>query len=258
MTFQVAYAVELKSTKLEVNELKNKVRRIDPLPEYDLTTPNRTVIAVDVPLERPTIEAVAELFSSCGEITLVRILRPGNPVPADVRPFISKHPEMTTKVCALVEFESADFAQAAIELLNNKEEGKMKVIELSCPEKRKVGLSNLPSPMSIPQRRFSHGMAPTQMKYNQNILADPRRKISLSNNMKFSTNLEHQAKSKTNLNPNAPVFTMQQRRTSRPILINGNALVMEHLSRNGQPETSLRGSRRSVGDLGCAASGTLE
>jgi len=246
----------LKSTKLEVNDLKNKVRRIDPLPEYDQTTPTRTVIAVDVPLERPTIEAVAELFSTCGEITLVRILRPGNPVPADVRPFIGKHPEMTSKVCALVEFESADFAMAAVELLNNKEEGKMKVMELSCPEKRKVSFSNLPTQMSLPQRRFSHGMAPLQMNYNHNMLPDQRRKISLSNNMKFSSRFEdHQGKGKTYLNPNAPVFTMEQRRTSRPVLINGNALVMEHLSGNGQTEISLRNSRRSIGELGCAASG---
>lgn len=110
-----------------MNDLKNKVRRIDPLPEYDETTPSRTVMALDVPLDRPTIESVAELFSSCGEITLVRILRPGNPVPADVRPFVSKHPEMTTKVCALIEFECTEFAMAAVESLNNNEEGKMKV-----------------------------------------------------------------------------------------------------------------------------------
>ena len=127
--------MEHNSAKLEVNDLKNKVRRIDPLPEYDETTPSRTVMALDVPLDRPTIESVAELFSTCGEITLVRILRPGNPVPADVRPFVSKHPEMATKVCALIEFECTEFAMAAVESLNNNEEGKMKVKIIFCKVK---------------------------------------------------------------------------------------------------------------------------
>merc|ERR1719338_81966 len=99
---QVLDSLEKKSKRLEVNDLKTKVRRLDDLPEYDETTPSRTVVALNLPIERPTIEAVAELFSVCGEIVLVRILRPGNPIPADVKPFANKHPEMTDKVCALV------------------------------------------------------------------------------------------------------------------------------------------------------------
>lgn len=68
---QVAVAIEKKSEKLEVNDLKTKVRRLESLPEYDETTPSRTVVALNLPIERPTIEAVAELFSACGEIVLV-------------------------------------------------------------------------------------------------------------------------------------------------------------------------------------------
>jgi hypothetical protein len=52
----VAYAVEKKSQKLEVNDLKTKVRRLEALPEYDETTPSRTVVVLNLPLERPTIE----------------------------------------------------------------------------------------------------------------------------------------------------------------------------------------------------------
>jgi len=121
-------AVEKKSKKLEVNSLKTKVRRLDPLPEYDETTPSRTVVALHLPIERPTIEAVAEMFNACGEIVLVRVLRPGNPIPADVRPFFNKHPEMSKKLCALVEFEKTEFAHKAIRQLNSNQDGKMKVI----------------------------------------------------------------------------------------------------------------------------------
>jgi la-related protein 6 len=57
----------------------------------------------------------------------VRILRPGNPIPADVRPFVNKHPEMTAKVCALIEFERTESAIKSVKLLNAEEEDKMKV-----------------------------------------------------------------------------------------------------------------------------------
>merc|ERR1711997_769300 len=166
---QVAVAIERKSNKLEVNDLKTKVRRMGALPEYDETTPSRTVVALNLPIERPTIEAVAEIFSECGEIVLVRILRPGNPTPADVKPFANKHPEMTDKVCALVEFEKTEFAHNAVKDLSHEGEEGMKVMELTAPppkktkpaseERRKLSLGSVPQsvrPNMQPQRRFSH------------------------------------------------------------------------------------------------------
>ena len=98
-------------------------------------------MALNLPIERPTIEAVAELFSACGEIVLVRILRPGNPIPADVKPFANKHPEMTDKVCALVEYERTEFAHRAVKDLNKEgpaEDGGMKVMELTAPPPKKT------------------------------------------------------------------------------------------------------------------------
>ena len=88
-------------------------------------------MALNLPIERPTIEAVAELFKVCGEIVLVRILRPGNPIPADVKPFSNKHPEMTDKVCALVEFEKTEFAHNAVKDLSHEGEEGMKVKKIS-------------------------------------------------------------------------------------------------------------------------------
>ena len=70
-----------------------------------------------------------------------------------------------------------------------------------------------------PQRRYSQGMLPPQMMMEsmqqQQGSAAPRRKISLMHNMKFSPMAEQQKKANS-LNPNAPIFTMQQRRLSRP------------------------------------------
>jgi len=229
---QVAVAIERKSKKLEVNDLKTKVRRLDALPEYDETTPSRTVVALNLPIERPTIEAVAELFKVCGEIVLVRILRPGNPIPADVKPFSNKHPEMTDKVCALVEFEKTEFAHKAVKDLCKEGEEGMKVMELTAPPPKKTKPSaddkkRSPSaaggtftqsqsarPQFQPQRRFSHAGFGMQGGSSG---SQPARKTSLFHNMKFNPIMEEQSHDQSpqkrpeyGLNPNAPSFSMQQ------------------------------------------------
>ena len=147
---QVAEAIERKSVRLDVNDVKTKVRRLDALPEYDETTPSRTVVALHLPLERPTIEAVGGIFSVCGDIVLVRILRPGNPIPADIKPFANKHPEMTAKVCALVEFERTEFALKAVRELNDmapKDEPKSESSEEEENKEENIGKD---SPSNIP------------------------------------------------------------------------------------------------------------
>ena len=53
---QVAVAIEKKSKKLEVNDLKTKVRRLDALPEYDETTPSRTVVALNLPIGKKSFK----------------------------------------------------------------------------------------------------------------------------------------------------------------------------------------------------------
>lgn len=134
----VAHALT-RSTKLEINEAGTKLRRLDPLPQYDETTPSRTVVAVHMPIEKPTIENVAELFKSCGEIALIRILRPGNPIPADVRQFINKNPSLGGMVCALVEFVQSESARNALKLPTSLGEP-LKVYELNSiphPERKK-------------------------------------------------------------------------------------------------------------------------
>lgn len=117
----VAYSLR-QSDQLEVNEEGTKVRRQKPLPDYDETTPSRTVVAVNLPFENPTIENVAELFKPCGDIALIRVLRPGKTIPPDVKKHVSKHPELDSVVCAVVEFEQHDAAIKAIAQLNNSDD----------------------------------------------------------------------------------------------------------------------------------------
>lgn len=112
----VGYAIKLKSVNIEPNELGTKVRRLEPLPVFDETMPSRTVVATDLPVDKITIERVSDLFSKCGEIALIRILRPGGSIPTDVRQFYNKHPELHERECALVEFVESHSARAALEL----------------------------------------------------------------------------------------------------------------------------------------------
>lgn len=109
----VGIAIKRKSKKIELNDVETKIRRVDALPLYDETMPSRTVVATNLPYEKLTIEKVSDIFSKCGEIALVRILRPNAPIPADVRQFVNKHPELQQNECALVEFTESHAARRA-------------------------------------------------------------------------------------------------------------------------------------------------
>lgn len=114
----VAYSLR-QSEQLEVNEDSTKVRRRLPLPDYDETTPSRSVVAVNLPFENPTIENVAELFKPCGDIALIRVLRPGKTIPQDVKKHLIKHPELDNVVCAVIEFEQHEAATKAVSQMTN-------------------------------------------------------------------------------------------------------------------------------------------
>jgi len=134
----VAYSLR-QSEQLEVNEDSTKVRRRLPLPDYDETTPSRSVVAVNLPFENPTIESVAELFKPCGDIALIRILRPGKSIPQDVKKHLAKHPELDNVVCAVVEFEQHESAMKAVSQMTNGDDWRkgLRVVLLAQSKKGK-------------------------------------------------------------------------------------------------------------------------
>jgi len=115
-----------------------KVRRIEPLPEYDEMTPTRTIVAVNLPLgSSPTVESAAELFSRYGEIVLLRIIRPDRPIPPDVKRFVSKHRELGHTTCAVVEYAKLEGARRACEEMTDKDNwrsGGIRVVPLQTPK----------------------------------------------------------------------------------------------------------------------------
>ncbi|XP_016947580.1 uncharacterized protein LOC108022893 [Drosophila biarmipes] len=127
----VGDAVRRKSRKIELNDVGTKVRRIEPLPSFDETMPSRTIVACDLPMDKLTIEKVSDLFSRCGEIALIRILKPGMAIPVDVRQFMNKYPELQQKECALVEYLESSSARDARHL-----SGPFQVYEMVAPKKK--------------------------------------------------------------------------------------------------------------------------
>ncbi|XP_068693638.1 la-related protein 6-like [Montipora capricornis] len=129
----VAEALEM-STKLSMNSERTKVKRNTSLPSELLErNPGRTVVVTG--LENPSMESVSEIFSKCGEIELIRIVRPGKATPSDLKMYFTKHPELETETCAVVAFETmAAAARACSEI---SKEGGMKVVELGKQGARK-------------------------------------------------------------------------------------------------------------------------
>lgn len=103
----------LHSAKLELNDERNKVRRIAPLPEVDYSHILRTVIVQNYPEPQPLTKDVEREFTKYGEVSLVRILHPGMPVPVDVKPSRKLYPGIGKSLCLLVEFESQGEAKQA-------------------------------------------------------------------------------------------------------------------------------------------------
>ncbi|XP_063701445.1 uncharacterized protein LOC134831601 [Culicoides brevitarsis] len=201
----VGLAIKKCSQKIELNDLNTKIRRLEPLPDYDETLPSRTIVATGLPFDKLTIEKVSELFSKCGEIALVRILRPGGQIPADVRQFMNKHPELLENECALVEFNESAAARVAQQM-----EG-LYVLELVLPKKKTGKKSNVTklvenlkySSESDSERNRGGEIAPNArfhlkrnnsafyVKPEQNTYIPPPRRMSFGNDNTSSNAFEH-------------------------------------------------------------------
>ncbi|NXK13434.1 LARP6 protein, partial [Herpetotheres cachinnans] len=113
------YALQF-SELLEVNKEGTKVRRRVPIPESLLSIPpSKLLLAWELLpqeqdvlplLQKNFLETITRMFSPFGAIASIRILRPGRKLPSDVRKYTSRFPELLSKCCALVEYESLESA----------------------------------------------------------------------------------------------------------------------------------------------------
>ncbi|NWV06609.1 LARP6 protein, partial [Ptilonorhynchus violaceus] len=112
------YALKF-SALLEVNREGTKVRRRLPVPEALLSVPpSKLLLAWELqprqqdppPLQETFLETITRLFGPFGAVASIRILRPGRKLPSDVRKYSARFPELLSRCCALVEYESLESA----------------------------------------------------------------------------------------------------------------------------------------------------
>ncbi|XP_005060180.1 PREDICTED: la-related protein 6-like [Ficedula albicollis] len=131
------YALKF-SALLEVNKEGTKVRRRLPIPEYLLSVPPSKLLLAwelqpreqDLPVQKNFLETITRMFSPFGAIASIRLLRPGRKLPSDVRKFCSRFPELLSRCCALVEYESLESARRAFESLGQRDWHSIRVVRL--------------------------------------------------------------------------------------------------------------------------------
>jgi len=91
--------------------------------------PIRTVLAINLDSDNPTVESVTSQFAKYGELTQVRVIRPTSCLPNYLKEFVMWVPDLGHNVCAVIEFETQEEAQAACRDINmaNRDEGKLRV-----------------------------------------------------------------------------------------------------------------------------------
>lgn len=110
-----------KSKHLQLNEEGTKVRRVAALPEYVLKARTITnVLCIKMPKTLGSVSAVTQMFSEFGNISLVRVLLEGKPVPCDLRNYATQVPDMGTTLCAVVEFETEEEATRCVKEVNGR------------------------------------------------------------------------------------------------------------------------------------------
>ena len=83
--------------------------------------PHRRILAINLPLNIQTIETVTGVFHPYGDVTVVRVLKPGKNLPQDVKPWLRKIPDLGRTCCAIVDFETARAAKFAVHVLRQRE-----------------------------------------------------------------------------------------------------------------------------------------
>lgn len=115
-----AHALKL-SAIVELSNDGHRVKRKANLPENLRRGRTMTsILAIRVPDDWATLEAITNIFSAYGNITLARVLRPGRAIPPDLRNYATQIPDMGATTCAVVDFDSTDSAHECCRGLRDK------------------------------------------------------------------------------------------------------------------------------------------
>ncbi|XP_043576659.1 la-related protein 6-like isoform X1 [Chiloscyllium plagiosum] len=126
-----AYALNY-SKLLEINPEGTKIRRKIPVPDFLLSVPpSKRILAWNLNKYFPEknnemwgriniMETAMKIFAIYGPISSIRILQPGKEIPAELKKYRLKYPEVGTKVCVLIEYECYEGAKNAYDELGKK------------------------------------------------------------------------------------------------------------------------------------------
>jgi len=89
--------------------------------DEDKPMPHRRILAINLPMSVQTIESVTGVFHPYGDVTVVRVLKPGKNLPQDVKPWLRTIPDLGRTCCAIVDFETARAAKFAVHVLRQRE-----------------------------------------------------------------------------------------------------------------------------------------
>ncbi|KAK2524987.1 hypothetical protein Q9233_009034, partial [Columba guinea] len=125
----------------EANEEGTKVWRRVPIPESRLSIPpSKLLLAWELLpreqdalslLQKNFLQTITRMFSPFGAIASIHILRPGRKLPSYVRKYASRFPELLSRCCSLVEYESLGSARRALVELGHPGGQSIRVVPLS-------------------------------------------------------------------------------------------------------------------------------
>uniref|UniRef100_A0A8C3MQE6 HTH La-type RNA-binding domain-containing protein n=1 Tax=Geospiza parvula TaxID=87175 RepID=A0A8C3MQE6_GEOPR len=163
------YALKF-SALLEVNKEGTKVRRRLPIPEHLLSVPTSKLLLAwelqpreqDLPLQKTFLDTITRMFSPFGAIASIRLLRPGRKLPPDVRRYSARFPELLSRCCALVEYESLESARSAADSLGQRDwHGGIRVVRL-CGKGGKKKFSEERAAWKVPAAALSIPRSPRE------------------------------------------------------------------------------------------------
>ncbi|KAK2514242.1 hypothetical protein Q9966_015829 [Columba livia] len=129
------------SELLEANEEGTKVWRRVPIPESRLSIPpSKLLLAWELLpreqdalslLQKNFLETITRMFSPFGTIASIHILLPGRKLPSDACKYALRFPELLSRCCSLVEYESLGSAHRALVELGHLGGQSIRVVPLS-------------------------------------------------------------------------------------------------------------------------------
>lgn len=111
-----------KQRKQQMRKQQHQQQQRDlPTSDEEKPLPHRRILAINLPPSLQTIESVTSVFHPYGDVTVVRVVKPGKNLPQDVKPWLRKIPDLGRTCCAVVDFETARAAKFAVHVLRQRE-----------------------------------------------------------------------------------------------------------------------------------------